>query len=157
VKFKGRKTAAEVPHLAEIRELLEDVTEVSSADMVRFVVCAASDHLVQEINSTEDLQIVVLMIIMLRSVSLTGSPDNEVGDTSGDIAAWATTLRVCFATEELRRRNLARGIVYPKNLFSLDEEESKSAAQYNVAEEIPQDLSDGARRILMAARRRELN
>jgi hypothetical protein len=157
VKFKGRKTVGEGSHFAEIRELAEDVTEVPSVDMVRFVVCAASDSLVREINSTEDLQLVVLIIIMLRSVSLTGSPDNEVGDTSREIAPWATILRICFATEELRRRNLARAIVYPKNLFSPDEEESKSSAQYNVAEEIADDLSDGARKILIAARRRDLN
>lgn len=157
MKFKGKKTVGEVPHLAEIRELLEDVTEVSSVDMVRFVVCAASDDLVREINSTEDLQILVLMIIMLRGVKLTGSPKGSVAAADRDIAAWATTLRVCFATEELRRRSLASGVVYPKNLFSDDEEERKSSARYNLVDEIPEDLSEGARSILTEARHLDLN
>ena len=157
MKFKGKKTGPETPHLAEIRELLEDATEVPRVDMVRFIVCAASDDLIRATNSTEDLEIPLLIILGLSSISDTGSAGNYVCDSSKEMADWATTLRVCFAAEELRRRNLARSIVYPKNPFSAHEEESKSSAQYKVVAEIPADLSDRARGILTLARRIDQN
>src|SRR5580704_5355932 len=99
------------------------------------MVCAASDDLVRAINSREDVELILLIGIGLKSVYETGFGNRTL----------CGQLRMLVAFEDLRRRRFARNVKYPANLFSGESvSDDSGAAQFDVTSEIPCDLTERA-------------